>query len=138
VHRSIQIPREVLDALAKDETVVAVLKNENVAPEKLPSSWFSASGIHLSRSDKFDLIVKGEMPILGANVTTFWVFLATGEQHKLALTRPAHDLVVESKRWNGYRQVSMVSISASKIHTTRYRFDGVRYLAFRERSESVH
>jgi hypothetical protein len=48
-----------------------------------------------------DILVKGEWPIIGANVTTFWIFAATRRVLKLAPTVTVHDLVFQNARTNG-------------------------------------
>lgn len=138
VTKPVAIPEDVLAILREDDTVRLALKDGSTPAEKLPLSWFSASVIHLSGSDKSDLLVKGEAPILGANVTTFWIFGATDHGHELVLTAPAHDLVLQSARWKGHREIQMMSATASNVSTVLYRFDGKRYAAFQEKSEQIH
>jgi len=46
------IPEDVLAILAKDEMVSRTLEDENLPAEKIPMSWFSASGIHLASRAK--------------------------------------------------------------------------------------
>jgi len=77
VRKPVAIPQRVLTNLEKDETVQNVLRDQNIQPGDLPASWFSASAIHLSGSKATDLIVVGEPPLVGGNVTLFWVFRAT-------------------------------------------------------------
>jgi hypothetical protein len=131
VTKPVAIPDDVLAILRDDETVRLALKDESTPAEKLPLSWFSASAVHLSRSDKSDLVVKGEGPIAGANVTTFWIFNATDRGHELVFTAPAHDLIVQRTRWNGHREIEIISATASNVSTVLCRFDGKRYAAVR-------
>jgi hypothetical protein len=136
--RPVTIPEDVLAILRKDDMVRIILKDENLPEEKLPPSWFSASAIHLNTSNEIDLIVIGETPILGANVTTFWVFRPTSHGHELVLTAPALDLVVKRARWMGYREIELMAATASDVSTVLYRFNGKQYAAFKERSEQIH
>src|SRR6185437_5775044 len=105
----IPIPKDVLALLIRDKGVQDELEYDHLSVEKLPTSWFSASTIHLSASDKPSIIVQAEGPLLGANVTTFWVFNTTARGHELVLTASAHHLIVKNKRWKGYRVIELVS-----------------------------
>lgn len=137
VKKPVAIPKEVLAILRNDRTVQSVLDNENIPPENLPSSWFSASAIHLSAASGMDLVVVGEPPVVGGNVTIFWVFCSTPEGYKLVLTAPAHGLEVKKTRWNGHRNIELTSMSAVKISTVLCRFDGQQYIEFRSSLEPI-
>jgi len=95
VKKPVPIPESVLANLRSDDTVRRALEDQTTSPKDLPSSWFLASKIHLSNTNRPDLILIGQPPISGANVTTFWVFLAEIGGYKLVLTAPAHDLIVK-------------------------------------------
>ncbi|MGB6193141.1 MAG: hypothetical protein WBF42_11775 [Terracidiphilus sp.] len=132
------IPDDVLAALRRDKLVRNVLKSENIPEQKLPSTWFSASAIHLGGTKKMDLIVVGEPPIAGGNTVPFWVFRATPRGYELALTAPAHDLIVRNTRFNKYREIEMMGETGVEFSSVSYRFDGERYIAYRERSGDIH
>jgi hypothetical protein len=138
VKRPIAIPNDVLDALREDEGVRLVLDDQRIPAARLPSSWFSASAIHLSTAAESDLIVKGEGSILGANVTTFWVFRASPRGNQLVLVATAHDLTVQNTHRNGYLEIETTSATASEVTTVSYRFKGTRYVAYRKRAEHIN
>lgn len=137
VRHPVAIPEDVMAILRRDGLVQSVLENENKKPESLPASWFSASAIHLSSAGKTDLIVVGEPPIVGGNVTLFWVFCATDHGHELVLMAPAHDLIVKNTRWNRHRDIELISMSAVQISSVRCRFDGKQYKAYRRKSKPI-
>jgi hypothetical protein len=122
------IPPDVLAILSADEYVRSHLESEEPPRKTAPVSWFSASRIHLTSNPRqTDLIVKGEWPLMGANVGTFWVFLSTPRGHRLVLTGPAHNLEVKTTFWNKHREIELISMTAAEIHTILCRFDGKQY-----------
>ena len=131
VKKPVSIPEDVLAMLRKDKTVQSALLDQNIGPENLPASWFSASAIHLSGAKATDLVVVGEPPLVGGNVTLFWVFCATADGHELVLTAPAHNLMVKNKQWKGHREIELASMTAVQISTVLCRFDGKRYTEYR-------
>ncbi|HKF20966.1 MAG TPA: hypothetical protein VKE93_05325 [Candidatus Angelobacter sp.] len=137
VDKPVTLPQDVVAILGKDEMVRNALENENVPAEKMPLSWFSASAIHLSNSGKVDLVVAGNPPLAGANVTTFWVFRATPHGYELVLNAPAHDLAVMNTRSRGYRDIELISMTAVQMSSVLCRFDGARYTKYKARSEPI-
>jgi hypothetical protein len=137
VKKPVAIPDDVLAILGKDEFVRDALEDEMPPTGKPPRSWFSASAVHLSSPDKIDFVVVGEGKLLGANVTTFWIFRATPHGHELVLTAPAHDLIVMNTRWRGYREIEMSAETAVKFSSVLFRWNGRKYVAFREKSEPM-
>jgi hypothetical protein len=137
VEEPVSIPNDILDVLRKDEGVRSLLDDQGIPAEKLPVAWFSASLVHLENSSEPDMVVKGGEPIQGANVTTFWVFLATHRGHELVLRAVAHDLLVQNERKNGYLEIQTMSATALKVNTLLFKFDGRRYVQSRSRTEQV-
>jgi hypothetical protein len=137
VKKPVALPADVLSILRKDKMVRNVLENEGIPPEEIPLSWFSASAVHLTRSHKQDLVVVAEGPLAGGNVVTFWVFSVTNHGYELVLTAPAHDLIVKSTRWNGFRDIELTSMSAVQINSVLCRFDGKKYAGYRTKSEQI-
>ena len=123
--------------LRKDKTVQDVLEDRDLRSENLPPSWFSASAIHLGSANRTDLVVVGQPPISGGNLAIFGVFCAAANGYQLALTAPAHDLVVKNALWNGYRNIELTSMTAVQISTVLLRFDGKRYREYRSKSEPI-
>jgi hypothetical protein len=138
VQKPVPLPEDVLAILRKDDTVKGALEDSNLPPDRLPQSWFSASSIHLSSPDQADLIVMGQPPVTGANVTTFWVFRATPHGYLVVMAAaPAHDLIVTNTRSNGYRNIELWSLTAVKLSTVACRFDGEKYVVYRRKSSEI-
>jgi hypothetical protein len=137
VQKPVPLPEDVLVILKQDEMVRNALEDENVPADKLPSTWFSASVVHLSSPEKEDLIVVGEPPLSGANIVTFWIFCASPHGYELVLTAAAHDLIVRKKRWNGHLEIEMLAATAVEVSSVLFRWDGKRYAEYREKSEDI-
>lgn len=131
------IPDEVLAILAKDDMVRDQLEHESIAMVLPPQSWFSASQIHLHETGENDLIVVAEGPLVGANVDTFWVFIHTSQGFKLALTIPAHDLAVLSRRSHGYRNIAASAENCCTITNAYFRFNGKEYERYSSKTEDI-
>lgn len=137
VRDPVPIPPEVKAILKLDHLVQSVLANANITAENLPTDWFSASAIHLSSKATADLIVVAEPPLAGGNVVTFWVFQKWSGGYTLVLTAPAHDLKILHHRTGNYRDIELVSMTASSISTILCRFDGKQYATYRSISKSI-
>lgn len=130
VKRPSSLRRDVLSRLASDQYVAETLKQENLTADQLPTSWFLASEVHLQDAAKSDLVVMGTGPLLGANVTTFWVFGDTTHNLKMLLKATAHDLAIKPDRWKDYRNIEIDSITADRVSTVRFRFNGSVYTPY--------
>lgn len=126
------LPQGVVAILRSDEMVVMAMKNEQPQIEKLPSSWFSASVIHLGTPGETDFVVVGNPPLSGGNTATFWVIRSTPDGSELVLKAPAHDLSVKPTRAVGLRDIEMLAVTATHVHTVMYRLDGKSYKVFRD------
>jgi hypothetical protein len=57
--------------LAADPRVMETLSVEGISVQNLPSAWFTASGVKLTDGDGAAFVVRGEGPLLGANIGPF-------------------------------------------------------------------
>jgi hypothetical protein len=137
VKHPVVIPEPVLAILCNDERVRNELKYEKITPDHLPTSWFSAAEVHLSKPSERDLIVVAQGPLMGANVDVFWVFTRGGATYALALTIPAHDLIVEKSRSNGYRDLESMGATAATVTTVSFHYDGDHYREYSEKTEDM-
>lgn len=137
VKRPVAIPDDVRALLSREEAVRTQLENEHLRAEDLPPSWFLTSEIHLTKATKPDLIVVGKPPINGANVALFWIFRATVNGHELILFTGAHDLRVVRRRWKGFREIEVLSVTQGQVNTILFRFDGQRYARYKATSEKI-
>ena len=137
VKRPVEIPEDGMAILRRDDFVASVLRDQEITPAKLPQSWFSASSIHLGLNSRPDLVVVGEPPLAGANVVMFWIFRSTPAGHKLLFRAGGHDLVVLNSRHNGLRDVQTSSVTLQRLNDSIYRYNGSRYVVYRDRSKSI-
>ena len=137
VQRPVAISEDVLAILRQDQAVQSVLENESIRPENIPPSWFSASEVHLTATKRVDLLVVGEPPVSGGNTAMFWVFRARDPGHALVLTIVAHDLILKNTRSKGYRDIEVHSMTAVRLSTAVYRFDGQKYSHYRQSSRDL-
>jgi hypothetical protein len=137
VQRAVAIPQSVLDILGNDRGVQDILENADPPLKKPPASWFSASEVHLAGPNEKDLIVVGEEPVSGGNTARFWAFRPMLSGYELVLSDSAHDLQVKKKRWKGYREIELSGATAVEFFSTTFRWDGTRYVNFREESHEI-
>lgn len=137
--KSVSLPREVLTILSADKMVDSALAYERIAQKDLPQSWFLALPVRLSshKKGRNDLIVMGEGPLHGSNVTTFWIFSTTIHGPKLVLTLPAHDVFVKNSSSKGFYDVEATSLTATNISTVLFRYDGEKYVQHTAKSKSI-
>ena len=129
VHRPIDLPIGVMEILRRDDYVLDILKDERLSTEKLPTSWFWASQVHLSGTEEEDVVVVGRCPICGANVSVFWIFRPTLNGFDKVLFTGALNLEIKKHRSRGYKEIETSSVTMQKVWTELWRFDGKHYQA---------
>jgi hypothetical protein len=127
VKHSVSLPKHALEALASDPYVSGALKNANLPPEQLSTTWFKASAIHLAGPNEVDFIVMGECPMCGANVSPFWVLRPKDDVFQVVLFTGALGFTVKHRRSSGYREIETASVSMQHANISIWRFDGHRY-----------
>jgi hypothetical protein len=137
VQRPGSVPEGVLQILRRDRDVLNVLKCEHLPAEQLPASWFRASETHLDGPNETDMIVIAAGPLIGANVTTFWVFRPTAQGYELVLLVATHDLSIKKHRSHGYRDILARRQTAIEFVSILYRFDGKQYQPYRTKSGPI-
>jgi hypothetical protein len=137
VQHPVRIPAEVMAILRNDERVRNVLESENLRPDALPEPWFSVAEVHLGPPHEVDYIVAGEGPMMGANISPFWVVIHNANGFRLALFLGAHDLEVGRTRSNGYQGLTTYGATASTVTTVHFRFDGSEYKESSEKTENI-
>jgi hypothetical protein len=132
VQRPIEIPASIMTMLAQDLDVTELLS----PGQKLPSSWFLASEVHLKDRER-DIVLIGAFPILGANVTTFWIFRPQGNGFQLLLKVVAHTIYVLGSRTAGYYDIEAASATAVIVNTGTYKFTGEKYTLSRSKTREL-
>jgi hypothetical protein len=137
VRHTVTLPESVLQTLQHDSSVESVLRSDNLRPGQLPRTWFSAAEVHLRNGAHTDFVVQATGELMGANVTTFWIFIATPSGPQLALTIPAHDLALQPRRFHGYKLIEASAEDCCTIRSARYRFDGSQYVKFSSSTSKI-
>ena len=127
VKNPVAIPREVLAILRHDSMMRDSLSGAEPPIEEIPSTWLSASVVHLAGPDEKDLVIEAEGELRGANICKFWVFAALPSGYRLVLAAPAHDLIVLKETWEGFHKIELLSATAVSVHTVLLRLEGDRY-----------
>ena len=133
VKNPILIPQSIREILVSDRMVRDAADYDHISPERFPASWFLASAVHLGGNYEDDLVLIGQGPLRGANITQFWVFHRVANGYKLVLQASAHDLTVSKTIWNRLHEIELLSATATRVHTVLLRFDGERYRVSRDR-----
>lgn len=137
VEQPVTIPAEVLALLAQDQEVGAALAGQNITAPTPPQSWFSAARVHLGAKGETDLIIAAEGPLVGANISPFWVFVHASNGYKMALFLSAHDLIVKRTRSHEYCDLESDGMTSSAITTVQFRFDGNVYKEYSEKTDDI-
>jgi hypothetical protein len=137
VVRPISLPKRALEALANDPYVSNALRDGNLPSEKLPTSWFKASAIHLAGPNEVDFVVMGECPMCGANVSPFWVLRPKGEGFEVIFFTGALGFTVKNRRSNGYQEIETASVTMQHTNMSIWRFDGHRYKPSNEETKNA-
>ena len=126
------VPDGVLAVMKTDPFVQENLRDQGIPSDQIPKSWFAASIVHLARSRESDVVLIGKGPLVGANVTQFWILRPTGHGYELLLQATGLVLSIKEGRLNGYRDISVGAATAVQVTTVLFRFDGHRYRAHRQ------
>ena len=137
VKNPVPVPQDVLLLLAKDDYVRDTMKYTDPPVKAPPQDWFSASVIHLGASGEEDLVVQAKGPLRGANVDMFWVIALTSSGPVIVLNAPTHNLMVMKTKWNGHRNIELLSATAVECSTTVLRFNGSKYEVYRDKSGPI-
>jgi hypothetical protein len=138
VQKPAAIPKEIQEFLLRDDSVREVLASEDSLPTGFPSSWFLASIVHLGARNERDFVLVGQGPLLGANITRFWVFRQKISGYDEVVRESAHDLILSSNRWNGMREIELISATAVEVHAVVLRFNGALYQPIRDSWEPIN
>lgn len=129
LEHEVAMPPPLAELLARDPYVKGLLEYEGRPTDKVPGEWFKVSEVHLHTDREKDIIVMGTGPVLGANVTTFWIFRPKNGKFESLLNPAAAalDLEVKKTRSKGYRDIELFSATAITVSTVLCRFDGSTY-----------
>jgi hypothetical protein len=134
VQHPVVISDAELAALANDDLMHREL-DQDPPITKLTREGLEAAVVHLHGPNERDLIVVGSgAPFMGANVGPFWVIrdLPTGPQ--VVLSTITLSLEIQRVSSNGLRNIETLAATAVEGSTTKFRFNGTKYVLFKESS----
>lgn len=114
-------------ALASEQGIADVLKDEKLSVETMPEDWFTASEVHLSNPAEVDLVVMGNHIARGAYTSAFWVLRKSPEGYRVVFRNDAHDLQLLDTKTSGLRNILTDVITLRYGSTAEYAFDGTTY-----------
>lgn len=141
----IDLPDGAAQVLAKDDNVVACLKDNPIPQGESLASWFTASEIHLHGPNEADLIVlplAQDSPYMcfhsAEGVGRFWIFRQVGRRYELVLKTAGLGLTLLESRHNGYRDIQSGGQVGASVTRSSFRFESGRYHEYQRKTESLH
>ena len=107
------------------------MRNESPALALFPPNWVQCYPVHLGAKNETDYVVMGIGPLLGANVTSFWVYRLINEFPVLVMQAPEFAIELLKTRHNGLLDIQLSSATAVTLNEVILRFDGRRYVRSR-------
>jgi len=114
-------------ALASEQSVADVMKDEKLSVETMPEDWFTASEVHLSNPAEADLVVMGNHIARGAYTSAFWVLRKSPGGFRVVFRNDAHSLQLQKTKTNGLRNILTAVVTLRYNSTAEYGFDGKTY-----------
>jgi len=114
-------------ALASEQSIADVMKDEKLSVETMPEDWFTASEVHLSSPAEADLVVMGNLIARGPYTSAFWVLRKSPGGYRVVFHNDAHSLLVQRTKTNGLRNILTAVVTLRYNSTAKYGFDGKTY-----------
>jgi hypothetical protein len=114
-------------ALATDQGIAEVMKDDQLSIESIPKGWFTASEVHLGPKSETDLVVMGLGISLGPYSAGFWILRQTPQGYEIVLAVHTHNLALLDSSTNGFRDIETGLATGGESYIDKYRFDGHRY-----------
>jgi hypothetical protein len=132
---SVPLNESAKKALASEQSITDVLREEKLAVENIPEDWFTASEVHLSSTAEVDLVIMGTHFARGAYTSTFWVLRKSAHGYAVVLRDSAHDLTLQETTSHGLRNILTDIVTLRYGSTAEYEFDGDTYRITKRTSE---
>jgi hypothetical protein len=123
-----------LAALAQDDLMRQEMRNDPPIA-KLTQDGLEASVVHLGTASERDLIVIGSgTRYAGANVAPFWIIRDLPDGPVVVAQLGMLGLTIEDQRTKGMRNIDAFVATASEGTTTYLRFDGRKYVKYKQKT----
>ena len=125
------VPLKVRQVLIQRKEIANALSYVRKPPD--PSQYFEATTVHLHGATDADLLVRGVVPISGADNSWYWIVLhPQSDAPTVALWCAADSLEVMETATNGYKHIQCSWSSASgETIEWKYHFYGRKYVLWK-------
>jgi hypothetical protein len=140
----IALPNGAAQILAKDNGVLACMKDHLIPLGGSLASWFTASEIHLNGPHEADLLV---LPVAqdslymcfhsAEGIGRFWVFRQAAGRYELVLETAGLGLTVLESRHNGYRDIQSGGQVGAFVTGRTFRFENGRYHEYKRKTKEL-
>ena len=125
--RPVLLSEAAKKALATDQGIADVMKDDQLSIESIPKDWFTAAEVHLGPKNETDLVVMGLGISLGPYNAGFWVLRQTPQGYEIVLAVNTHDLALLDSSTNGFRDIETNLPTLNQSYRDIYKFDGYAY-----------
>ena len=137
IQHPVELPKAVLDILAKSDRVKSCLKYAKSLKES-NASWFEAAVVTLGQNMSNGFVVKAKQSCLwAADASWFWIFRQTDTGYDMVLSAAGNALSLLNSYTAGCRDVTVFRASAAQLSTAKYKFNGNVYEIVKNTSEPV-
>jgi hypothetical protein len=128
----VPLPNNVLDALrATAEAKEMQDELKNLDREEF-ARLFTAVRVHLGDPKDLDYVVRGEIPMSGADNTWYWIVRPNPTSAKVIFFTNSNGFALLKTRNNGYLNIRSGWCSAAFCITRIYHYNGQRYILAHE------
>jgi hypothetical protein len=124
---SVPLDETAKKALAAEQSIADVLRDEKLSIETMPEDWFTAAEVYLSSPLEADLVVMGNRVARGPYTSAFWVLRKSPGGYHVVFRKDAHSLQLQKTKTNGLRNILTAVITLRYNSTAEYAFDGKTY-----------
>ena len=127
------VPLKVRQVLIQRKEIANALSYVRKPPD--PSQYFEATTVHLHGATDADLLVRGVVPISGADNSWYWIVLPPqSDAPTVALWCGGDSLEVMATPTNGYKNIQCSWSSASgETIKCEYRFNSRKYILWKKK-----
>jgi hypothetical protein len=136
MQHTVPLPPEVLGVLLRTKEAKSILGGPKSSKSQNAAKMFRASEIHLSDSNRVDMIVMGVFPMIGADNDWYWFVRDAYGRPRVILFEGCNSIGLTDSETNGFKNIESAWSSASEDRYTEFHFDGYRYKIWKRTYES--
>jgi hypothetical protein len=130
VERPVEIPKQVLMLLAKDDLVSSATEDTEYSAGLPHKEWFAASLVSRDKSEEKLYLILGKGPLLGSHVTTFWLVGHDNRTSEPAVLfcAAADQLIIGKMDESGYPKLTVVVMTQNSVIDTVLHYVAGKYI----------